>query len=110
MAPLLTALGKTPAAAATIHTLPLAEYRLLSPIRVFVYPYGRQFRASFPEARLLVQESTRESALLALRADLLRAYLALPPSPPNDDPQRLEQWHVLHALIAPASKKETSQG
>ncbi|HSJ74791.1 MAG TPA: hypothetical protein VK899_01180, partial [Gemmatimonadales bacterium] len=110
MGPLFTALGKTPAAAATIHTLPLAEYQLVSPIRVLVYPYGRQFRASLPEARLLVQESTRENALLALRADLLRAYLALPLSPPIDDPQGLERWHVLHALIAPASTKDTAQG
>jgi DNA-binding transcriptional ArsR family regulator len=109
MGPLLTALAKAPAVAATIHTLPLAEYRLVSPIRALVFPHRRQFRASFPEARLQVQEVTRENALLALRADLLRAYLALPASPPIDDPQATEQWHVLHALIAPAFTKDKAQ-
>lgn len=103
MEPLLEALTKTPAAAVTLHTLPLGTYRLAHPVRVLVYPHGRRFRASLPEARLLVEEATRENALLALRADLLRAYLELPPSPPIDDPRSAERWHVLHALIVPVS-------
>lgn len=103
MGPLLNGLSKTPVASATIYTLPLPDYRFVQPVRVLLYPFRRHFRASLPEARLQVQEATREDALLALRADLLRAYLDLPPSPPIDDPRSAERWHVLHALIVPVS-------
>lgn len=106
MGRLLGDLGKPPVASATIYTLPQPDYQLVRPVRVLLYPFRRCFRASLPEARLQVQEATRENALLALRADLLRAYIDLPPSPPTDDPQVSERWHVLHTLIVPPSEDE----
>jgi hypothetical protein len=105
---LLQGLTEPPTTSTFIHTLPLPNYRLVEPVRVLLYPHGRRFRASFPDARLQVEESTRENALLVLRADLLRAYLDLPPSPPTDDPQAADVWRVFHALIVPASRPKNT--
>lgn len=86
-----------PSVSASVHTLADPGYELVSPPVVVLLRPLRQsaWRAIWPEAGLEAKGKGQKGAVLALREEIPRAYLALRANPE----QNPEQWAVLEQLI-----------
>ena len=91
-----------PSVTAYIHTLPDESLSLVMPLGVIISPLWRtRWRAGFAEAGLSGIGIGYEGALLALREEILRAYLALREDPSSNP----SAWAVLEQLVRPKRRR-----